>query len=58
MAKMGRPKVESPKHRTLSVRVDDLEYEKLKNYAARHNMTITQVLHKGIDIQYQMEKAE
>lgn len=58
MAKMGRPKVELPKHRTLSVRVDDLEYEKLKNYAARHNMTITQVLHKGIDIQYQMEKNE
>lgn len=58
MAKMGRPKADSPKQRSLSLRVDDVEYEKLKDYAARHDMTITQVLHRGLDIQYEMEKSK
>ena len=56
MPRTGRPKSDSPKQRSLSLRVDDAEYEKLKDYAARHNMTITQVLQKGIDLQYAMEE--
>ena len=56
MPRTGRPKTESPKQRSLSLRVNDAEYEKLKDYAARHNMTITQVLQKGIDLQYAMEE--
>ena len=49
MPRTGRPKTDSPKLRSLSLRVDDAEYEKLKDYAAKHDMTITQVLQKGID---------
>lgn len=56
MPRTGRPKSDSPKQRSLSLRVDDAEYEKLKSYAAEHNMTITQVLQKGIEIQYSMEE--
>lgn len=58
MPRTGRPKADSPKQRSLSLRVDDADYEKLKDYAARHDMTITQVLQKGLDIQYAMEEAE
>lgn len=56
MPRTGRPKSDSPKQRSLSLRVDDAEYEKLKDYAAKHDMTITQVLQKGIDLQYAMEE--
>lgn len=58
MPRTGRPKADYPKQRTLSLRVADAEYEKLKDYAARHNMTITQVLQKGLDIQYAMEESK
>ena len=56
MPRTGRPKTDSPKLRSLSLRVDDAEYEKLKDYAAKHDMTITQVLQRGIDMQYAMDK--
>lgn len=58
MPRTGRPKIDSPKQRSLSLRVDDTEYEKLKDYAAKHDMTITQVLQKGIEIQYSMEESK
>ena len=57
MPRTGRPKSDSPKQRSLSLRVDDAEYEKLKDYAAKHDMTITQVLQKGVEIQYSMEES-
>lgn len=56
MFRVGRPKAESPKQRSLSQRVDDAEYGKLKDYAAKHDMTITQVLQRGVEIQYSMEE--
>ena len=40
MPRTGRPKSDSPKQRSLSLRVDDAEYEKLKDYAAKHDMTL------------------
>ena len=53
MAKMGRPKSENPKLKTLSLRMNDEEFEKLKEYAAVRNMTITQVLNKALELLYQ-----
>lgn len=53
MAKMGRPKSDAPKQKTLSLRMNDKEYAKLKEYAAIHNMTITQALQKGVELLYQ-----
>ncbi len=58
MPRTGRPKTDSPKLRSLSLRVDNAEYEKLKDYAAKHDMTITQVLQKGVEIQYSMEESK
>lgn len=53
MAKMGRPKCDNPKQRNLGVRVSEEEYIKLKQYAAEHNLTITQVLQSGLELLYQ-----
>lgn len=53
MAKMGRPKAESPKKKNVSFRLTE-EYQKLSEYAAKHELTTTQAIQKGIDLLYQM----
>ncbi len=53
MKKMGRPKSDAPKDKSLSLRVTDEEYEKLKEYAVNHEMTITQALQKGVELLYE-----
>ena len=58
MAKMGRPKSDAPKLNTLSVRVTDKELQRLKNYADSHGMTITQLLHTGVDLLLQTPDAK
>ena len=49
MAKMGRPKVEEVKDKVITMRVTPAEYQKIKEYAQTHNLTITQVLQKGVE---------
>lgn len=56
MAKMGRPKAESPKKMNVSFRMTEDEYKKLAEYAAKHNLTITEVLHKGVQLLYETSK--
>ncbi len=53
MAKIGRPKKEFPKIKSITIRLSDSEYEKFIKYAASHNMTMTQALIKGIELLYQ-----
>lgn len=53
VAKMGRPKAESPKKKNVSFRLTE-EYQKLSEYAAKHELTTTQAIQKGIDLLYQM----
>lgn len=53
LAKMGRPKSDNPKLRKLAVRVSEKDYIKLKEYAAEHDLTITQVLQNGLELLYQ-----
>lgn len=48
MAKMGRPKLDAPKLKSVGIRLTDEEYEKLMEYASAHNQTITEVLLKGM----------
>ena len=50
MAKIGRPKVEIVKDKTITMRVTPAEYEIIKKYAQFHNLTITQVMQKGVEI--------
>ena len=54
MAKMGRPEAESPKKKNVSFRLTEEEYQKLSEYAAKHELTTTQTIQKGIDLLYQM----
>lgn len=44
MAKMGRPKSENAKKKTLSIRVEDALYERICNYAEQHQLTVTEDL--------------
>ena len=58
MAKMGRPKSDAPELNTLSLRVTDSELRELKDYADSHGMTITQLLHTGVDLLLKTPDAE
>lgn len=58
MAKMGRPKSDNPKKIVVGLKLTEEEAVKLKKYASKHDMTITQVLQRGIDWQYSMEESE
>ena len=55
MARTGRPKSENPKKTLIGLKLTEEEAAKLREYASKHDMTITQVLQKGIDLQYAME---
>ena len=48
MAKMGRPKTDDPREKSLGVRVTNDEYKVIKEYAKEHDMTITETLLKGV----------
>ena len=49
MAKMGRPKSENAKKKTLSIRVENTLYERICNYAEQHQLTVTEVVLQGLD---------
>ncbi len=57
LAKMGRPKSEHPKKIMVGLKLTEEEAARLKEYASKHDMTITQVLQRGIDWQYSMEQS-
>lgn len=48
MAKMGRPRSENPKDFKVSARLTEDEYKRLKECAAKDNLTITQALRNFI----------
>lgn len=56
MAKTGRPKKENPKKTLIGMKLTKEEAARLKEYASIHNMTITEVLRRGIEMQYENEK--
>ena len=58
MAKTGRPKSENPKKNLIGLKLTEEEAAKLKEYASKHDMTITQVLQKGLDMQYALDTSE
>lgn len=56
MAKAGRPKADVTKQKVVSVRMKPEDYDRLKEYADSSDMTVTQVVQKGVDIM--LEKQE
>lgn len=57
MARTGRPKSAKPKKSFIGLKQTEDEATKLREYASKHGMTITEVLQRGIDLQYQMEES-
>lgn len=58
MARTGRPKSDNPKKSLIGLKLTEEEAAKLREYASKHDMTITQVLHRGVEIQYSMEESK
>ena len=58
MAKTGRPKSDNPKKNLIGLKLTEEEATKLKEYASKHDMTITQVLQKGLDMLYALETSK
>ena len=56
VARTGRPKSDNPKKSLIGLKLTEEKAAKLREYASKHDMTITQVLQKGIDLQYAMEE--
>ena len=50
MAKAGRPKADVTKQKVVSVRMKPEDYDRIKEYADSSDMTVTQVVQKGVDI--------
>lgn len=50
MAKAGRPKADVTKQKVVSVRMKPEDFDRLKEYADSSDMTVTQVVQKGVDI--------
>ena len=56
MAKIGRPKVDNPADKRVTVRFKDEEYNLLLEYAGNHNMTMTQVIKLAVETQILAEQ--
>ncbi len=56
MAKMGRPKVDNPADKRITVRFKDEEYDLLLEYAENHKMTIAQVIRLAVEKQILTEQ--
>lgn len=56
MARTGRPKSDNPKKEFIGLKLTEEDAAKLREYASKHDMTITQVLQNGIELQYAMDE--
>ena len=50
MARTGRPKSDNPKKTLIGLKLTEEEAARLKGYASKHDMTITQVLQRDGEI--------
>jgi len=55
MAKMGRPKVDNPKQKTVGIRLSDENYRRLMEYNKANNMTITETMSKAFELLIETE---
>ena len=49
MAKMGRPPVDNPKGHTVSFRMNEEQFIRLREYSSRYDVTLTQVIQDAVD---------
>ena len=58
MAKMGRPKADCPRDKNINFRLTTQNYDKLKAYAEKHNLTMTEVIEEAIDLIYEKDNSK
>lgn len=51
----GRPRMDDPKKRMVGVKMNKQELSRLKEYAEKHNMTITDVIKEALELEYNKE---
>ena len=56
MSKMGRPKSDVVKDHIVTIRMSDEEHLKLKEFAKKHQQTITETIKTGVELLYQTHK--
>ena len=56
MAKMGRPKIDKPKQKSIGIRMSEEEREKLLKYASEHDKTITEVVQEAVNKLYDADE--
>lgn len=56
MAKMGRPKADCPRNKNINFRLTSQDYDKLKEYAANRNLTMTEIISEAINQLYENDK--
>lgn len=56
MAKMGRPKADNPRIRSVTVRMTPDQYEELLSYSQKHDQTVTQTILQGYNLLISKEK--
>lgn len=49
MAKMGRPTVEEPKDKRVSMRVTEKDYQRIVAYAENKNITVAELISRAVD---------
>ncbi len=49
MTRMGRPKNDNAKRKTLTIRLSEETYQKLISYAEAHKKTLTEVALQGLE---------
>ncbi len=49
MARTGRPRSENPKHKIISMRMSDQEYREVREFASKHNLTVSETLLRGFN---------
>ena len=49
MAKMGRPTVEDPKDKRVSMRVTEKDYQRIVAYAENKNITVAELISRAVD---------
>lgn len=56
MARTGRPKVEKPINRSVTVKFKEEEYQIMLEYAENHDISISQLIRMGVELKMRSNK--
>ncbi len=58
MAKAGRPRKDDPISHVVSVKFNDHDYQLMVEYAKSHDMSVSQMMRYGIEMQLKQDKKD